>query len=180
LVLRQMIQYDWCFPAERKQLSVQFDLLGRMDAASFDALMASFSVILLSPELREMDWVDHPQQFSEQLTAYLWSQQQIDRYHEAAQGYQEYLTKSLAEKTPPTPRWTSQVAPKRSAQQIKIRILISCVGNGVGNTVENHNVSFIFIGRESLGATKNLYARHRRAFFFALFHTSSDLRCQYN
>jgi hypothetical protein len=106
LVLRQMIQYDWCFPAERKQLSVQFDLLGRMDAASFDALMASFSAILLSPELREMDWVDHPQQFSEQLTAYLWSQQQIDRYHEAAQGYQEYLTKSLAEKTPPTPRWT--------------------------------------------------------------------------
>jgi hypothetical protein len=106
LVLRQMIQYDWCFPLEREQLSVQFDLLGRMDAASFDALMTSFSAISLSPESRGMDWVDRPQQFSEQLTAYLWSQQQIDRYHEAAQGYQEYLKKSLPEKTPATPRWT--------------------------------------------------------------------------
>jgi hypothetical protein len=106
LVLRQMIQYDWCFPAEREQLSLQFGLLGRMNAASFDALMASFSAIPLSPELRGMDWVDRPQQFSEQLTAYLWSQHQIDRYHEAAQGYQEYLQKSSQERVPAVPRWT--------------------------------------------------------------------------
>jgi hypothetical protein len=30
------------------------------------------------------------------------------------------------------------------------------------------------------GATKNMYARPRRAFFFALFHTSSDFRDQFN
>ncbi len=87
LVLRQAIQYDWCFPAEREQLSRQLDLVGRMDAASFDALMAPFSAIQLSPELRGIDWVREPQQFSERLTAYLWSQNQIDRYHEAAQRY---------------------------------------------------------------------------------------------
>jgi hypothetical protein len=106
LVLRQVIQYDWCFPAEREELSIQFDLLGRMDAASFDALMAPFSAIPLSPELRGTDWVERPQQFSEQLTAYLWSQHQIDSYHEAAQSFQEYLRKSSGEKTPATPRWT--------------------------------------------------------------------------
>jgi hypothetical protein len=106
LVLRQAIQYDWCFPREREQLSRQLDLLGRMDAASFDALMAPFSVIQLSAELRGLDWVREPQQFSERLTAYLWSQHQIDRYHEAAQGYQQYLQKTLAEKTVATPRWT--------------------------------------------------------------------------
>jgi hypothetical protein len=68
--------------------------------------MAPFSAIPLSPELRGIDWVSEPQQFSEQLTAYLWSQNQIDRYHEAAQGYQQYLQKILAEKTVATPRWT--------------------------------------------------------------------------
>lgn len=105
LVLRQAIQYDWCFPREREQLSRQFDLLGRMDAASFDTLMAPFSAIQLSPELRGIDWVNQPQQFSEQLTAYLWSQHQIDRYHEAAQEYQQYLHKTVEEPAA-IPRWT--------------------------------------------------------------------------
>jgi hypothetical protein len=35
-------------------------------------------------------------------------------------------------------------------------------------------------GSNPWGATKNLYARPRRAFFFALFHTFSDFRDQYN
>ena len=68
MVLRQIIQYDWCFPAEREQLLLQFNLLNQMDAASFDALMAPFFTIPLSAELREMDWIDHPQQFSEHAT----------------------------------------------------------------------------------------------------------------
>jgi len=42
-----------------------------MDDASFDALMSDFSTIKLSSELRDMGWVDHPQLFSEHLTAYL-------------------------------------------------------------------------------------------------------------
>jgi hypothetical protein len=106
LVLRQMMQYDWCFPAERQQLVDQFDLLRQLDAASFDRLMAPFSAIALSSGLRDMDWVNHPQQFSEQLTAYLWSQHQIDHYHEAAQEYQQYLQKAFDEKAPVVPRWT--------------------------------------------------------------------------
>jgi hypothetical protein len=116
LILRQAIQYDWCFPAERGQLSRQLDLMGRMDVALFDALMAPFSAIQLSSELRALDWVNQPQHFSEQLTAYLWSQHQIDRYHEAAEGYQQSLQKTLAEKPVVTPRWTlvtvGQGAPK--------------------------------------------------------------------
>ena len=35
-------------------------------------------------------------------------------------------------------------------------------------------------GSNPWGATKNLYARPRRAFFFALFRTSSDFRYQTN
>jgi hypothetical protein len=106
LILRQLIQFDWCFPAEREQLSRQFDLLSGLDATSFDALMAPFSAIALSAQLRGMEWVDRPQLFSEQLTAYLWSEHQIDRYYKAAQDYQQYLETALKQMTPDSPRWT--------------------------------------------------------------------------
>jgi hypothetical protein len=129
IVLRQAIQYDWCFPREREQLSRQLDLLGRMDDASFDALMAPFSAIQLSAELRGLDWVSEPQQFSEQLTAYLWSQHQIDRYHEAAQGYQQYLQKTLAEKTVATPRWT-MVTVGQGTQQTELALFRPLLPHG--------------------------------------------------
>jgi hypothetical protein len=50
---------------------------------------------------------------------------------------------------------------REGAQQIGIRILISRVGNGVGNAVENHHIHFTFSARESLGGNQ--------------YHTSSHL-----
>jgi hypothetical protein len=118
VVLRQVIQYDWCFPAEREQLRLQFDLLRRTETASFEALMAPFFAIQLSPELRRADWINRPQQFSEQLTGYLWSQHEIDSYHKAAQDYHEFLQKTLGERAPATPRWTIVVIGQGS-QEVK-------------------------------------------------------------
>ena len=118
VVLRQIIQYDWCFPAEREQLHLQFDLLRRTGAASFEALMTPFFAIQLSSDLRRADWINRPQQFSEQLTGYLWSQHEIDSYHKAAQEYYEYLQKALGERPPATPRWTIVVIGQGS-QEVK-------------------------------------------------------------
>jgi hypothetical protein len=106
VILRQLIQFDWCFPAEHERLSRQFDLMSKMDNASFAGLMSAFSTMKLSSELREMEWVDHPQLFSEHLTAYLWSEHQIDRYHKAAQDYQQFVETALEETAPASPRWT--------------------------------------------------------------------------
>ncbi|MBB5330713.1 hypothetical protein [Tunturiibacter gelidoferens] len=106
VILRQLIQFPWCFPAERERLSRQFDLMSKMDNASFDGLMSAFSTITLSSELRDMEWVDHPQLFREHLTAYLWSEHQIDRYHKAAQGYQQFVETALKKTAPASPRWT--------------------------------------------------------------------------
>ena len=47
-ILRQVIQFDWSFPAERQQLVRQLDLLSHMDAASFDSLVSPFASIPLS------------------------------------------------------------------------------------------------------------------------------------
>jgi hypothetical protein len=52
-------------------------------------LMSPFTKIPLGPELLRVDWVNHPQQFTEQLTAYSWSQHQIDAYHKTALEYQQ-------------------------------------------------------------------------------------------
>jgi hypothetical protein len=73
--------------------------------------------------------VSEPQQFSEQLTVYLWSQHQIDRYHEAAQGYLQSLEKTLAEKTVTTPRWT-MVTVGQGTQQTELPLFRRLLPHG--------------------------------------------------
>jgi hypothetical protein len=113
-ILRQIIQFDWSFPAERQQLTRQLELLGHLDAASFNSLVSPFASIPLSSELAKFDYVNHPQQFSEGLTAYLWEQHRSDDYHSVAQAYQQYLDKALPQAQPRTPRWTIVVIGKGS------------------------------------------------------------------
>ena len=113
-LLRQVIQYDWSFPAEREQLLQQLGLLQQLDTAAFDSLMSSFAAIPLASDLSKFDWVNHPQPFSEKLTAYLWEQHLSDNYHSAGQMYQQYLEKALPQARPITPRWTIVVIGKGS------------------------------------------------------------------
>lgn len=115
-LLREVIQYDWSFPAERQQLVGQLSLLGRLDATSFDSLVSPFEAIPLSSELLKFDYLNHPQQFSEKFTAYLWEQHLSDRYHNVAEVYQQYLEKALLQAQPVTPRWTIVVIGKGCQQ----------------------------------------------------------------
>ena len=68
--------------------------------------MASFAKFSLPEELLRMDWINHPQLFSERLSAYLWSQHRIDEYHKAVQAYERYLQDAIEEAYPAVPRWT--------------------------------------------------------------------------
>lgn len=115
-ILRQVIQFDWSFPAERQQLVRQFDLLSHMEAVSFDSLVSPFASIPLSSELSKFDYVNHPQQFSERLTAHLWEKHLSDDYHSIAQVYQQHLDEVLPQTQPLTPRWTMVVIGKGSQQ----------------------------------------------------------------
>src|SRR3569833_2922406 len=72
LLLREVIVYDWKFPAERRYIDRQFEYLARLDGATFDSLMAPFARIRLTPALESLDWGNSPGGFSEQLTAHLW------------------------------------------------------------------------------------------------------------
>jgi hypothetical protein len=87
LLLREIIVYDWKFPAERRDIDRQFDYLARLDGASFDSLMAPFVRLRLTASLEAIDWVDSPGIFSEQLTSHLWATRQIDAFSAAAVDY---------------------------------------------------------------------------------------------
>jgi hypothetical protein len=87
LLLRELIVYDWKFPAERADLGRQFTYLGTLAAGPFQAAMSAFAQLKLARELEQTDWVNSPAVFSEKLSAHLWATHQIDAFSAAAVDY---------------------------------------------------------------------------------------------
>lgn len=104
LLLREVIAYDWKFPAEQKDVTQQLAYLDALSNAQRQEAMTGFAQIRLSPELEGLDWVNAPTQFSERLTAHLWSSHQIDGFRAAALDYGHRVDASRAPNTPPIPR----------------------------------------------------------------------------
>src|SRR5882762_6138775 len=70
LLLREVIQYDWKFPIERRDLDRQLSYLASLPEDERRRMLAGFSELKVSTSLTQMDWAGSPQQFSEQLTAF--------------------------------------------------------------------------------------------------------------
>ena len=83
--LREIIVFDWRFPAERHTFERQCVWLESLTAEQRGRLLAPFQQISVPATLVAKDWLGSPQPFLEQLTAYLWSSSQIDTYRRAAQ-----------------------------------------------------------------------------------------------
>jgi hypothetical protein len=94
LLLRELIVYDWKFPAERAELAKQFAYLGGLADGPFQAAMSAFVQLKLGRELEQTDWVNSPGVFSEQLTAHLWATRQIDSFRAAAVDYVQKVSAS--------------------------------------------------------------------------------------
>lgn len=105
LFLSQLINYDWLFPPEQRDVTGQLDYLGSLADSNFDVLMAPFAAIRLPVQIEDIDWVNQPRHFDEQLSAFLWSVHQIDTYHAAVREYQQHL-KSRTEQPPAATRLT--------------------------------------------------------------------------
>lgn len=104
ILLVQIKQYDYAFPAEREKVSSLLAGLETLNPTSFANVTGPFAAIHLPPELLSQDWINNPQQFSESLTAWLWSQHRIDEYHRAAENYLTNLPTSP--RVPVVPRST--------------------------------------------------------------------------
>jgi hypothetical protein len=104
LLLRELIAYDWKFPAERKELDDQLAYLGGFSPEQIRESMARFAQLRLSPDLEHVDWVNAPGQFSEQLTAHLWATHQIDAFRAASVEYVHKLNEAKPQSAIPIPR----------------------------------------------------------------------------
>jgi hypothetical protein len=104
LLLRELIAYDWKFPAERKDLDRQLAFLGSLSPEQRQRVMAPFAQLHLSSELEHRDWVNAPARYSEQLTAYLWATHQIDAFRAAAVDFVQRIDAATPQETPPIPR----------------------------------------------------------------------------
>jgi hypothetical protein len=103
-LLREVINYDWKFPAERQELDYQLNFLAKQKTDQLAALMVTFADVTVTEGLQALDWVNAPADFSEQFSAYLWATDQIGAFRKASTDYVQRLNLSRATTPPPVPR----------------------------------------------------------------------------
>jgi hypothetical protein len=86
-LLRESIDYDYRFPAEREALDRELAVLATLSPAQISSRFEPFSKVALSPALESFDWINQPAQFVEQQAAFLWSTHQLDTFRKAATDY---------------------------------------------------------------------------------------------
>jgi hypothetical protein len=103
-LLREVIDYDFKFPSERKAIERELANLSSLSAEQMKDWFQGFAQIRLSPQLEQFDWINSPAQFVEQLSAYLWTTHQLDAFRMAALAYAERLRAAVPPELPAMPR----------------------------------------------------------------------------
>ncbi|HEX4065232.1 MAG TPA: hypothetical protein VHZ09_04345 [Acidobacteriaceae bacterium] len=103
-LLGEIIQYDYLFPVERSTIEKQLSALAAMNPPQLAQCVQGFSRISLSHDLENFDWINHPGQFLEQQSAWLWSSHQLDAFRTAANDYGVRLDAVIRVEAPPLPR----------------------------------------------------------------------------
>lgn len=103
-LLRELINFDFKFPAERKAHERELAYLSSLPAGELKEWFEGFSPIQLSEQLEKFDWVQSPAQFMERLSAHLWSTHQLDAFRQASNVYAERLRAAVPPEAPPIPR----------------------------------------------------------------------------
>jgi hypothetical protein len=103
-LLREVIEYDFKFPVERKTLEKELANLRSLSAEDTTDWFRSFSGIQVSSKLEQFDWVNSPAQFVEQLSAHLWTTHQMDGFRKAALEYADRLHNAVPPESPAIPR----------------------------------------------------------------------------
>jgi hypothetical protein len=100
-MLREVIEYDYKFPAERRSLDKELANLRSLSREQALEWFQAFAQIKLSPALEHLDWVNSPAQFVEQLSSHLWTTHQLDAFRNAAIAYADRLRAAVPPDPPP-------------------------------------------------------------------------------
>src|SRR5262249_38353769 len=98
-MLREIIEYDYKFPAERRSLDKEVANLRSLSPDQLKRWFQAFAQIKLSQNLQRFDWVNFPAQFVEQLSPHLWTTHKLDAFRGAAIVYADKLRATV----PPEP-----------------------------------------------------------------------------
>ena len=103
-LLRELIEYDYKFPAERSSLEREISNFDSLTPEQGKEWLGAFEKIQLSPALERFDWINQPAQFVEQLSSHLWTTHQQDAFRKAATEYGNRLHAALPPPEPSIPR----------------------------------------------------------------------------
>jgi hypothetical protein len=115
-LLKEIILYDWKFPAEQQELIGQIAYLEGLPDERRQAEMARFAGLHLAASLEAFDWVNSPAQFLELLSAHLWATHQTDEFREASEQYVHKFYVAFARPALPVPRLGIVVVGHRVAE----------------------------------------------------------------
>lgn len=104
LLLQQIEQYDWKFPAERREIDHLLSYLSSCSKIQLHQRLSGFAKLQVSSQLKHFNWVKSPTRFSELLSAYLWSSGQINTFRLSADRFMEKVHASMPTKPLPVPR----------------------------------------------------------------------------
>jgi len=105
-LLREVIDYDFRFPPERKAIERELANLKSLNGDQQREWFQDLSRITISPKLESSDWVNTPALFIEHLSAHLWATHQLDAFRQAAIDYANRLQAVI----PPEPPVMSRLA----------------------------------------------------------------------
>ncbi len=103
-LLREVIDYDFKFPPERKAIEKELANLTSLSPEQTKEWFQGFAQISSSGKLEKLDWINSPAQFVEQLSAHLWSTHQLDAFRKAAIDYANRLQAAVPPEPPAAPR----------------------------------------------------------------------------
>ena len=103
-LLREVADYDFRFPAERRSLERELKNLSSLSDSQLEDWFRGFAAIQVSRQLENSNWAGSPAQFVEQLSSYLWTTHQLDRFRAAANDYASRLQAAVIPEPPVIPR----------------------------------------------------------------------------
>jgi len=103
-LLREVIDYDFRFPPERKAIEKELANLKSLSGEQQREWFQDLSRISISSKLENSDWVNSPALFVEQLSAHLWATHQLDTFRKAAIDYANRLQAVMPPELPVTSR----------------------------------------------------------------------------
>lgn len=104
LLLREVVSYDWRFPAEKAEIDGELHFLGSLSSDQLQAAMAGFAALPIPAAAGEPRWGSDPIRFTENLTAQLWANHAMDHFRNAAEAYQHQFRVAVPEPMPAIPR----------------------------------------------------------------------------